>query len=69
MDVPVWIAQVGQWYVVQLTESGYALVVLESDAEAPGNDSPVWILIEGDPPGIEGFTVCNSSIDELIRAM
>jgi hypothetical protein len=55
---PVWIAQAGEWYIVQLVEGGYALAVLESDAAAAGNDSPVWFEIQGDPVGIEGHRIC-----------
>jgi hypothetical protein len=58
LGTPVWFAEPGQWYIVQLVEGGYALAVLDTDAVAAGNDSPVWFNIQGDPPGIEGVRIC-----------
>jgi hypothetical protein len=57
-DVVAWVAQPGEWYIVQGIEGGWALAVLDVDAAAPGNDSPVWIYIENDPPEIGGATIC-----------
>jgi hypothetical protein len=58
LDEPVWIAQPGQWYIVQLIQDGFALAVLDTDAAEAGNDSPVWFDIGGEPVGIEGARIC-----------
>ena len=54
VDEPIYYAELGQWYQVELVQGDYALAAPEDD---PMN--PVWFFIAGDPPGIEGAQICS----------